>query len=141
MESAAHAVQKGAAAVIDKGVDTIDRLIREVCDLVPLAVLCKGIMHKNRETLFLLKNHTIIEPGEWAEKAGMTLRQMENISTTHTGMSPSFAIPFYYGLRYLLLSSFGGRGELIDKEDQAFCQNCVDHLQKNLSFYQGLIFQ
>ncbi|MGA2507762.1 MAG: response regulator [Chitinispirillaceae bacterium] len=141
MENAAQAVQKGAAAVIDKGVDTADRLIREVCELVPLAFLCKGTMFKNREILFLLKNQTVRATAEWAEAANMTIRQLENITTTQTGMPPSLVIPFYYGLRHLLLLSFGGKSALTySKENRLFFQSCVPLLQENLAFYKKNIF-
>ena len=142
MENAAQAVRKGAAAVIDKGVDTADRLIREVCELVPLAFLCKGTIFKNRETLFLLKNQTVRATAEWAETANMTVRQLENITTTHTGMPPSLVIPFYYGLRHLLLLKFGGKGALTyDKENRLFHQSCVSPLQENLALYKKNLFR
>jgi len=141
METAALAIQKGAAAVIDKGSDTADKLIGEVCGLAPLAMLCRGTLFNNREILFLLKNQTVREPAEWADKANMTLRQIENISQTHTGMAPSRVIFFYYGLRHLLLSGFGVNGVLTNKEEQSFYQNCIENLQKNIPSYQNILFQ
>lgn len=141
MENAALAIQKGAAAVIDKGGDTMDKLIGEVCGLAPLAMLCRGTLFKNREVLFLLKNQTVREPAEWADKANMTLRQIENISQTHTGMAPSKVIFFYYGLRHLLLSCFGVKGALThNSEEQSFYQNCIQNLQKNMPSYQKVLF-
>jgi len=142
MENAAHAIQKGAAAVIDKGSDSVDKLIREVCGLAPLAVLCKGTLSKNREILFLLKSQTVRGPAEWADTANMTLRQIEYISQTHTGMTPSMVVFFYYGLRYLLLSGFGMKGELIhNREEESFYQNCILNLQKSMPSYQNILFQ
>src|SRR5271157_3881501 len=69
MESASHVTQMGAEAVIDKGGGSTAKLIGEVCDLVPLAVLCKGMVSKSKEVLFLLKNRVIREPKEWARAA------------------------------------------------------------------------
>jgi CheY-like chemotaxis protein len=142
MENAAHAIQKGAAAVIDKGSDSVDKLIREVCGLAPLALLCKGTLSKNREFLFLLKSHTLRGAAEWAETAKVTIRQIEYISQTHTGMTPSMVVFFYYGLRYLLLSGFGMKGELLhNKEEESFYQDCLLNLQKNIALYQKILFQ
>jgi hypothetical protein len=142
MENAAHAIQKGAAAVIDKGSNTMDKLIREVCGLAPLAVLCRGRLFNNREILFLLKNHTVRGPVEWADKANMTLRQIENISQTHTGLPPSMVIFFYYGLRHLLLSDFGVKGIVTkNKEEQMFFQSCIQNLQKSMASYQNVLFR
>jgi DNA-binding NarL/FixJ family response regulator len=140
MESASHAIQEGAEAVIDKGYGSTAKLIREVCELAPLAVLCGGKILKSKEALFLLKNHIIREPKEWAKKSGVSLRQIENICSTHTGMPPSLVIPFYYGLRYVLESDLGGKATAIKKEP-AFYASCVDFLQKNLPKYQGLLFR
>jgi hypothetical protein len=141
MENAARAIQKGAAAVIDKGGDTTDKLIGEVCGLAPLAMLCRGTLSNNREVLFLLKNQMVKGPAEWADRANMTLRQLENISRTHTGMSPTMVIFFYYGLRHLLLSGFGVKGRVTNKEEQSFYQNCIENLQENMPAYQNILFQ
>lgn len=138
MECASYAMRKGAEVVIDKGFGSIVRLIKEVCGLAPLAALCKGSICKNKEILFLLKNHIIRGPKEWAEHAVMTLRQLQNISTLNSGMPPTLVIPFYYGLRYLLLSSLSGKGPLTEKKDGIFYQSCVNFLWKNLPSYQKL---
>jgi hypothetical protein len=142
MENAARAIQKGAAAVIDKGGDTTDKLIGEVCGLAPLAMLCRGTLSKNREVLFLLKNQTVKGPAEWADRANMSLRQLEYISQTHTEMSPTMVIFFYYGLRHLLLSDFGVKGIVTNnKEEQSFYQNCIENLQENMPAYQNILFR
>jgi hypothetical protein len=141
MESASHAVRMGAEAVIDKGCGSIAKLVREVCGLAPLAVLCNGKIHKSKEVLFLLKNHTIGDPKEWAEKSGMSLRQIENISSLHTGMPPSLALPFYYGLRHLLVTDMSGKEPAAKKEELTFYKNCVDFLQNNLPTYQNFLFR
>jgi hypothetical protein len=141
MESASYAIQKGAEAVIEKGGGSIAKLIREVCGLAPLAVLCNGKIHKSKEVLFLLKSQTIKDPREWAEKSGMSLRQIENISSMHTGMPPSLVIPLYYGLRHLLVTDITGREPAVNKEELTFHKSCVDILQKNFPSYQELLFR
>lgn len=141
MESASHAIQMGAEAVIDKGGGSIAKLIREVCEVAPLAMLCKGKISKNKEVLFLLKSNLIRLPKDWAEMSGMSLRQIENISLMHTGMQPSFVIPFYYGLRSLLEADISGKEPAAKKEELAFYKNCVDFLQKNLPIYQKVLFR
>jgi hypothetical protein len=141
MEGAASAIRKGAAAVIDKGVDTLDKLIWEACSLMPLGVLCKGILRKKKELLFLFREHTIRDPKAWADIAGITLRQIENISISAAGMPPSYTIPFYYGVRYLLATSLGVDRHYITAADRAFCQGCVDYLEENRSYYRNTLFQ
>jgi hypothetical protein len=139
MERAAGALQKGAAAVIDKGPATFDKLIGEVCSLMPLGVLCNGTIRKKKECLFLLKNHTIKNPKEWADKAMVTIRQIENVSINATGIPPSFSIPFYYGLRYLLLECIGAEKLCFAPQDSAFYRNCVEYLEKNLDYYDTML--
>jgi hypothetical protein len=141
MESASHAIQKGAEAVIDKGGGSIAKLIGEVCGVAPLAVLCNGKISKNKEMLYLLKNHVLRLPKDWAEKSCMSVRQLENITFLHTGMRPSHVIPFYYGLRFLLLTDMGGKEPPVKKEELAFYKMCVDFLQKNLPAYKDLLFR
>lgn len=138
MESASHAIRIGAEAVIDKGCGSIAKLVKEVCGLAPLAVLCRGKISKSKEVLFLLKNHTIRDPQEWAEKSGMSLRQIENISSLHAGMPPSLVIPFYYGLRHLLATDISGKEPEVDKEELTFRKSCVDFIRNNLPAYQHL---
>lgn len=139
MEGAASAIRKGAAAVIDKGVDTIDKLIWEACSLMPLGVLCKGILRKKKEMLFLFREHIIRDPNGWADIAGITLRQLENISLSAAGMPPSYTIPFYYGLRYLLATSLGVDRQFIKAADRTFCRSCVEYLEKNHVYYRNTL--
>lgn len=141
MESASHAVQLGAEAVIDKGCGSIAKLIREVCGVAPLAALCRGKISKNKEVIFLLKNHVLRQPKDWAEKSGISLRQIENISSMHTGMRPSQVIPFYYGFRSLLAAELSGKEPAAKKEEQLFYDSCVDFIRKNLPVYKDLLFR
>jgi hypothetical protein len=139
MENASLAIREGAGAVIDKGYGSTTKLIREVCELAPLAVLCNGKISKSKEVLFLLKNQIIRQPKEWAKRSGISVRQVENICSMHTGMPPSLAIPFYYGLRYLLAMEIGGKEPALREEELSFQKGCVDFLRKNLPIYQDLL--
>jgi hypothetical protein len=141
MESAAGAVKRGAASVIDKGAASLERLIGEVFGLMPLGVLCRGMLRKKKEQMFLFREHTIRNPVEWAERAGVTLRQMENISITATGLPPSNVIPFYYGLRYLLAAGLGVERRLIAAKEIAFYWKCVEDLEKNREYYGNMLFR
>jgi len=136
METASHATQMGAEAVIDKGGDSIAKLIGEVCELAPLAVLCKGAAVKSKEVLFLLKSRVIRQPNVWARAAGITLRQLQNISTLQTGMPPSLVIPFYYGLRTLLYACLAANVPFVEHSDETFHQDCMKFLEKNPHLYQ-----
>jgi hypothetical protein len=141
MEGAAGAVRKGAAAVIDKGADTLEKLIWEACGLMPLGVLCKGVIRKKKEILFLFREHTIRNPAEWADKAGISLRQVENISLAATGIPPTYVVPFYYGLRYLLATDLGAEKRFIAAKDSIFYRDCVEFLWKNQDYYRNMLFQ
>ena len=141
MESASHAIQIGAEAVIDKGFGSTAKLITEVCGLAPLAVLCNGKIFKSKEVLLLLKNNFVRDPKEWAKKSGMSLRQIENISSLHTGMPPSIVIPFYYGLNYLLLKEIHGKEPAVNMEKLTFYKSCIDFLRENLPAYKDLLFR
>jgi hypothetical protein len=139
MESAANAIKKGAVAVIDKGGSGTLKLVKEVCALAPLALLCRGKLCKDKEILFLLKDKSIKGPKEWAENACVSLRQLENISELQTKMPPSFAIPLYYGLRHLLLSDLTVNSKPSKKEDFEFCVNCLNFIHNNLSLYRNVL--
>lgn len=136
MESASHATQMGAEAVIDKGGDSIAKLICEVCELAPLAVLCKGAVVKSKEVLFLLKSRIIRQPNAWARAAGITLRQLQNVSTLQTGIPPSLVIPFYYGLRHLLYTCLAAKAAPVERSDETFYQDCMSFLEKNPHLYK-----
>jgi hypothetical protein len=141
MESAAGAIQKGAAAVIDKGADSLEKLLWEACSLMPLGVLCGGRLFKRKDLLFLFREHIMRDPKEWADKAGISLRQIENISLSAAGMPPSYTIPFYYGLRYLLAAGLRIDRQFIPASDRAFCRSCVEYLEKNRDYYRNTLFQ
>lgn len=136
MESASHAIRLGAEAVIDKGSGSIAKLVREVCAIAPLALLCRGSLSKSKEILFLLKNHAVREPKEWADLASLTLRQLQNISTMQTGLPPSFVIPFYHCLRCLLEAGISGNPP--PAEDREFCHKCLKFIEENLPTYKKL---
>jgi hypothetical protein len=141
MESAADAIRKGAAAVIDKGADTLEKLVWEACGLMPLGVLCKGVIRNKKDLLFLFREHIIRNPAEWADKAGISLRQIENISLAAAGIPPSYVVPFYYGLRYLLATGLGVEKKFIAPEESVFYRNCVEYLLKNQDYYRNMLFQ
>jgi|GEM_PF-5515770 hypothetical protein len=136
MESASHATQLGAQAVIDKGFGSTGKLLTEVCGMAPVAVLCKGTAVKSKDVLFLLKSRCIREPREWADAAGITLRQLQNIATIQTGLPPSQAIPFYYGLRRVLCACLGAGMPPLENCDEAFLRDCVHFLEQNLHLFK-----
>jgi hypothetical protein len=141
MESGANAIKKGAVVVIDKGADSLDRLVWEACSLMPLGVLCRGKIHKYKEKLFLLREHMLHNPVEWAGKVGVSLRHVENISITTTGISPLNALNFYYGLRYILAAEFGIERRFIAAKDIPFYWSCIEYIEKNQEFYNDTFFQ
>ena len=108
---------------------------------MPLGVLCGGRLSKRKDLLFLFREHIMRDPKEWAERAGISLRQIENISISAACMPPSFMIPFYYGMRYILATSLGIDRQFILAADRAFCQGCVEYLEKNQAYYRNTLFQ
>jgi hypothetical protein len=138
MECASRATQVGAAAVIDKGNKSIEKLIDAVCRIAPLAFICKNSAHKNKETIFLLQKHQFLQPQEWADKAGISLRHLQRICALHTTIQPSFIIPFYYGTRLFLSSNLSKNETLQKSEELRFQQDCSAFILENLMFYQNL---
>jgi CheY-like chemotaxis protein len=140
MEQAALAMKLGAADVIDKSPNSMYKVILKICKLIPLSVLCKGFLLKNISAFFLLKENIILDHTEWAYRANVSLRQLQNICNLHTGMPPTFVIPFYYGLQYLLSLSFDSSvltAEFLPYKP--FLTDCLNFIEKNLSYYQNFI--
>jgi len=140
METAVKAMELGAAEVVDKKPEAINKLILKTCKLMPLSLLCKGRLQKNRNIFFLLKENIIKDHNEWALSANLSLRQLQNICNLYAGMPPTFVLPFYYGLQYLLLSSFEAFSLPPEySANQEFFQNCLTFLEQNLPYYQILL--
>jgi CheY-like chemotaxis protein len=140
MEIAAKAIKLGAAEVIDKKPDSIFKLIMKVCKLVPLSFLCKGFLPKNTSVFFLLKENILRNHLDWANTANLSLRQLQNICSMHTGISPTYVLPFYYGMHYLLLKSFGNDTFPIEySSHHSFFFNCLQFVENNLPYYQNFL--
>jgi ActR/RegA family two-component response regulator len=140
MEIAAQATKLGVAEVVDKAHDPINKLIIKACKIMSLGVLCKMILQKNRSLFFLLKEKIIKDPHAWAYSANMSLRQLQNICYSYTRMPPSFALPMYYGLQYLLVSSFESLSPPPEYlENQIFFTNCIDFIDQNLTHYKNCL--
>jgi ActR/RegA family two-component response regulator len=138
MECASRATKIGAAAVIDKGNKSIEKLIDAVCRIVPLAFILKKAAYKNKDVLFLLQDHVFLQPQEWADKAGISVRHLQRICALHDNIQPSFIIPFYYGMRLFLSSNLSGIGNLPKIEEHQFHEDCAKSLLENLAYYQNL---
>ena len=137
METAAQAMELGAAEIIDKTHDAINKLILKTCRLMPISMLCKGRLQKNRSVFFLLKENIIKDCHEWAYAANLSLRQLQNICTLYTGMSPSYVLPMYYGMQQLLVSSFKQFKHPSEYfENESFFYACLDFIDQNLPYYQ-----
>jgi ActR/RegA family two-component response regulator len=140
MEQAARAVKLGAAEVIDKQPDSILKVIIKTCKLIPLSVICKGFLLKNITSFFLLKENVIKNHTDWANRANLSLRQLQNICHLRTGMPPTYVIPFYYGLQYLLLLSFGSIDLPAEYAFQKpFLSDCLNFIDKNLPYYRNFL--
>ena len=136
MEMAAKAMELGVAEVVDKTVDATNKLILKTCKLMPLSLLCKGRLQKNRSVFFLLKENIFKDHNEWAYAANLSLRQLQNICRLYTGMSPSFVLPFYYGIQFLLLSSFEAFKLPAEFSlNQSFFRQCADFVDQNILHY------
>lgn len=141
LEIGAEAIRKGAFAIIDKGPDSIEKLIFEACKIIPIVVLCKGMISANVNIFYLLMEEIIEKPQKWADKAGLSLRQLENITIINTGLPPFLVIPFYYGFRFSLFSSFKITKKSdyianIINADSEFYERCIMSIHCKLSLYK-----
>lgn len=140
MEQAARAIRLGVAEVIDKTAGSINRLITKTCALLPLGMLCRGMLPKNRDVFFTLTKSIIINHREWAEKVNLSLRQLENICNLHTGLSPSLVLPFYYGMQYLLHTTIDLHDLPVEYViNERFFLDCLEFVSMKIGMYGGLV--
>ncbi len=141
MELAAQAIKLGAAEVIEKKPDSIFKLIMKTCKLIPLSFLCKGFLPKNITVFFLLRENIVRNHLDWANRANLSLRQLQNICGIHTGIPPTYVLPFYYGMQFILLKSFECNEFPVEyASNLSFFKHCLQFVENNLPYYQNFLY-
>ncbi len=140
MENAARAIRLGVAAVIDKSPVAINKLIAKTCSLLPLGLLCRGLLPKSRDIFFALMDTIIANHHEWAARVNLSLRQLENICSIHTGLTPSAVLPFYYGMQYLLHRTITMHELPVEYVvNDLFFMNCLEFVVRKIEMYGHLM--
>lgn len=103
MHTASRAMELGAYKVYDKDPSILPQMHKDACTMAALAYILKGRTTKYFSLFGILSRDTVTSAEEWAQKACLTTRQLERISSTHFAMTPRFILPFFYAVRYLLL--------------------------------------
>jgi len=144
MEIAAQAMKKGAVAVFDKSPASIDRLYDEVCALMPISFLFKGRAKDNLALFLLLKDHQIQTIHQWAELAGVSERQLNNLCRSVVGISPKKIIPFYHCLYTTLMEDSGVEHSYRYRwyhSKGAYLKSCYEYvLERFSSHYADALF-
>ena len=102
MNIASRAMQLGAFKVFDKDPQLFPTLHEDVCSLAALAYILKGTGTKYLSLFNHLTLSTISSTETWANKACLTVRQLERICSLHTHLTPRFIPSLFYTLRLLL---------------------------------------
>ncbi len=103
MSLASRAMQAGAIAVFDKDPKSLNSLYELVCAIAALAFLLGGKNTKYLSTFRLLEQSAITSPDDWAQKACISVRQLERICAIHSPLTPRLFRPLFYAIRYLLV--------------------------------------
>jgi CheY-like chemotaxis protein len=104
MNVASHAMQLGAFKVYDKEPDLLPRLHQDVCSLAAISYILRGAGTKYLSLFMHLVQSEIDSTETWANKACLTVRQLERICSMHSHLTPRFIPSLFYTLRLLLLA-------------------------------------
>ncbi|MBN1576035.1 MAG: response regulator [Chitinispirillaceae bacterium] len=102
MNIASRAMQLGAFKVFDKDPHLLPALRKEVCTLAALAYILQGAGTKYFSLFYHLAQSAIDSTETWANKACLTVRQLERICSLHSHLTPRFIPSLFYTLELLL---------------------------------------
>jgi CheY-like chemotaxis protein len=102
MNIASRAMQLGAFKVFDKDPQLFPALHEDVCSLAALSYILKGTGTKYLSLFHHLAQSNIESTETWANKACLTVRQLERICSLHSHLTPRFIPSLFYTLRALL---------------------------------------
>lgn len=131
MRIAAEAVNLGAMAVFDKNPDFFQSIFNETCRTAALGYVLGGKQTQYLPVYRLLCTSIIQTPEEWAEKACVSLRQIQRICEVHPVTTPRATLSLFYTVYALLLK---GREPFTNamptgmKEDDAgYIAKCIEN--------------
>jgi hypothetical protein len=104
-----EAAKRGALYVIDRDKPTLSTTLPALVNSVAaLGFLLKGQRTDYLPIFALLGEGVVSSPQDWARRAGIGLRYLENICKLHCGLTPREVIPLYYSLN--CMAYCGGSG-------------------------------
>jgi CheY-like chemotaxis protein len=146
MTTATQALQNGAMKVFDKTPDSLDLLHEEVCKVSALGFILGGTETQYLSNFTLLKENRFLSPVEWANRAFVTVRQLERICASHSPLSPRYFISFFYTIYYILSKVEEISLEPLETSESEsntdinnFYQTHVNFVSKNIEKYQQLL--
>jgi CheY-like chemotaxis protein len=128
MSAAVEALRLGAINVMDKVESGFGKLLDEVVDVSTLGFVLQGRCSKNLRYFSLLRDPLIVSTKQWAEKAGITTRQLARICEVQAPITPGQYIALYNACRYLVKKSIVGIHGA--QEEKSFAVECVDMMQQ-----------
>ncbi len=97
MEAAAEAMKAGARDVLRKGSNGLGpRVTHTIFRKAALGFVLRGMRAQCPPEFLLLRENVITSVQEWAGRACKSVRQVENICSLCTGLSPERAMALYY---------------------------------------------
>lgn len=102
MTVATEALTLGAMKVYDKNPSSLDALFEDVCKIAALGFLLQGKYTDYLTHFLCMFTNLFTSHNEWAEKACISVLQLERICSSHTNITARLVLPFYYTLYALL---------------------------------------
>ncbi len=134
MKIAAEAMEQGALAVYDKDPDSLERLYDKTCRIAALGKLLGGKPTQYLPVYLLLTDSIITSVEEWADKAHLSLRQLQRITGMHPVDTPKASLSLYCSLYYRL---FQGNSTESRKLPPGCTQTESDFFMKCLKYCAG----
>ena len=141
MTIASEAIHLGAMNVFDKSRKYIDLFSKEVCKVAALGYILQGKNSKYLPYFLLLKEAHFKNRERWANRACVSIRQLERVCASHSSLTTRYLLSLYYSLYYLLLRGCDtkeftkivrGRRHLSND----FFNPHIEFVDKNLSKFQ-----
>lgn len=130
MKIGSDALRRGAMSVFDKGSLDVNGLYGEICRIAALGYLLEGKGTQYLSTFSILKDFGITDIEAWANKACITIRQLQRICAMHSSLTPKNAIILYNSLFYLLIRGINlpdetERIQLLGNRSEEFYLSCI----------------
>ena len=117
----ADAMKLGAMDVFEKGTDSLDFILGEVCRTAALGFVLGGKPTKDLNAFKVLYNDGIMTPTQWTARACIGLRQVHRICNPYPHKTPQYLISLFRALSYVMRHTDGM--EFSDSKDAGWRPN------------------